>query len=111
MQATICGIRGKCWILKLRSAVKSIIYNCNFCKRYRKGPLKPPAMGSLPRFSSELGKPFQTTGIDFAWPLIYKKRDQEIKGYILILTCAITKAVHLKLSRSVLREELKYSLK
>ena len=73
--------------------------------------MKPPATGSLLRFPSELGEPFQTTGIYFAGPLIYKKRDQEIKGYKLILTCAITKAVHLKLSRSVLREELKYTLK
>ena len=94
----------------MRSAVKSIIYNCNLCKRYRKGPQKRPAPGNLRKFRSELGEPFQATGIDFAGPLIYKDRDQEMKGYIVILTCATAGAVHLKLSRSILTEELKYTL-
>ena len=57
VQATICGILERFWNPKLRSAVKSIIYNCNLCKRYCKGPLKPPAVGNLLRFC--LGKPFQ----------------------------------------------------
>ena len=111
MQATMCGIREKFWIPKLRIAVKGIIYNCNLCNRYRKGPLKPPATGSLLRFCSELGELFQTTGIGFAGPLIYKDGDQEMKGYIVIFPCAATRAVHLKLFRSMLTEELKYTLK
>ena len=86
VQATMCGIRERFWIPKLRSAAKSIIYNCNLCKRYRKGPLKPTATGNLLRCHSELEEPFQTTEIDFAGPLIYKDRDQEIKRYIVILT-------------------------
>ena len=73
--------------------------------------MKRPATGNLPRFGSELGEPFQTTGIDFAELLIYKYHDQEMKGYIVILTCATTRAVHLKLSRSMLAEEMKYTLK
>ena len=111
VQATMCGIRERSWIPKLRSAVKSTIYNCNLCKRYHKRPLKPPATGNLPRFRSELDEPFQTTGIDFAGPLIYKDHDQEMKGYIVIFNCATTRAVHLKLSRSMLTEELKYTFK
>ena len=35
VQATMCGIRERFWIAKLRSAVKSIIYNCNLCNGYR----------------------------------------------------------------------------
>ena len=102
VQATMRGIRERFWIANLRSAVKSIIYNCNLFKRYCNGLMKPPAKGNLPRFHSELNEPFQTTRIDFAGPLIYKDCDQEIKGYILILTCATTRAAHLKLSRSML---------
>ena len=111
VQAAMCAIRERFWIPKLRSAVKSIIYICNLCKRYPKGPLKRPATGNFPRFRSELGEPFQATGIDFVGPLIYKDHDQEMKGYIVILTCATTRAVHLKLSGSMLTEELKYTLK
>ena len=51
VQATICGIREDFWVPKSRSAVKSIIYNCNLCKRYRKGPLKPPSNGRFAKIS------------------------------------------------------------
>ena len=65
----------------------------------------------MPRFYSELGEPFQITGKDFSEPRISKYRDQEMKGYIVILACATMRAVHLKLSKSMLAEELKYTLK
>ena len=107
----MCGIYERFWIPKLRSVVKSIIYDYNLCKRYCEGSLKPPATGNLSRFCSEFEKPFQTTGIDFAGSLIYKDSDQEMIGYMLILTCATTRAVHLKLSRSMLTGELEYTLK
>jgi transposase InsO family protein len=37
------------------------------------------------------------TGLDFAGPL-YTKKDQSAKSYILLLTCATTRALHLELS-------------
>ena len=111
VRETMCDIRERFWISKLRGAIKAIIYNFNLCKRYRQGPLKPQATGNLPKFHCELGEPFQRTEIDFAGPLIYKVGDQEMKRYIVTLTCATTKAVHLKLAKSVLTEQLKYTLK
>ena len=107
----MCAIRERLWIPKLRSAIKTIIYKCNLCKRCRKGPLKRPATRNMPIFCSELDEPFQTTRIDFGGLLIYRERDQEMKRYIVIFTCATTRAVHLKLSRSMLAEKLKYTLK
>ena len=95
----------------MRSDVKTIIYNCNLRKRYRKGPLKRPATRNLPRFCSKLGEPFQTTRIDFVRPLIYKECDQEMKGYIIMLTWATARAVSLIWPRSMFTEELKYTLK
>ena len=85
-------------IPKLRSAVKSIIYNCNLCKTYCKGPLKPSVTVNFLIFPSELDVLSQAIRIDFTVPLIYKQWDQEIKGYIVILTCATLRAVHLKCS-------------
>ena len=107
----MCGIYKIFWIPKLRNVVKSIVYNYNLCKGYCMRPLKPPDTGNLSRFCSELDEPFQTTGINFVGPLIYKDSDQETIGYMVILTCAATRAVHLKLSRSILTEELEYILK
>ena len=102
VQATMCGKREKFWILKLRRAVKSIIYNWT---------TETTSNRIFPIFRSELGEPFQTTEIDFAGSLIYKDCNRERKGYIVILTCAITRAVHLKSPGSMLTEELKYTLK
>ena len=110
VQATIRGIRERFWIPKLRSAIKNIIYNCNLCKRYYKRPLKPSATGRLPRFCRELGEPFQTTRINFSGPLLYKDRDQKMKGYVVTFTSAATRAMHLKLSKSMLTEKLKCTL-
>ena len=98
----MCGKREKFWILKLRRAVKSIIYNWT---------TETTSNRIFPIFRSELGEPFQTTEIDFAGSLIYKDCNRERKGYIVILTCAITRAVHLKSPGSMLTEELKYTLK
>ena len=41
--------------------------------------------------------PFAVTGLDFAGPL-YTKKDTSAKSYILLLTCAKTRALHLELS-------------
>lgn len=72
-------IRERFLILNLRNVAETIIYNCNLCKRYCKGPLEPPATGNLPKFDSELfqatGKLFQATVTDFNGPLIYKNFD------------------------------------
>ena len=91
----MCGIRERFEIPKLRSAAKSIICNCNLCKTYCKGPLKPSAMVNFLILPSELDMLSQAIRIDFTVPLIYKQWDQEIKGYIVILTCATSRAVHL----------------
>ena len=42
-------------------------------------------------------KPFETTGIDFAGPLWIQENGVSKKTYILLLTCATTRAVHLEL--------------
>ena len=96
VQAKMCGIRERFGIPKLRSAVKSIIYNCNLCKTFCKGRLKPSATVNFLIFPSELDVLSQTIRIDFTVPLIYKQWDQKIKGYIVILTCPTLRAVHLK---------------
>ena len=36
---TMCCMREKYWIPKLRSLAKTVIHNCNVCKRYLKKPI------------------------------------------------------------------------
>ena len=64
----------------------------------------------MPAFRTESGKPFQTTGVDFAAPLNYKLSKKELdKCYLLIFTCATTRAVHLEMTKTQKAEEFRTS--
>ena len=71
----------------------------------------PSTTASLPNFRLEAVRPFQHTGVDFAGPLVYRKKDKsEGKAYIIIFTCAVTRAVHLETSKSQSAEEFQSKL-
>ena len=110
-------VRKKFWIPQLRVLAKSVVHNCERCKRYRVKPLAPPKTGKLPLFRTEYSPPFSVVGVDFAGPLLYKigpndrLAPDDNKCYIALFTCAITRAVYLKLCRSQTQEEFRQILK
>ena len=108
---TMSAVREKWWIPRLRSKVKKVINRCNRCKVFRAKPHGATGTADLPRFRTECSRPFETTGIDFAGPLRYKlsKRD-EGKCYIIIFTCATSRAVHLEVTESQTAEEFQRKL-
>ena len=57
----------------------------------------------LPRDRVMRATPFNRTGVDFAGPLYVKGPRR--KHYILLFTCAITRAVHLELTASLSSDE------
>ena len=113
----MADVRKKFWIPKLRSLAKSVVHNCEKCKRYRVKPLAPPKTGKMPIFRTEFSPPFTVVGVDFAGPLLYKigqksKNDPDKnKCYIALFTCATTRAVCLKLCKSQTQEEFQHVLK
>ena len=111
---TLCRVREKFWIPKLRSLTKRVIHNCDICRRYRKKPLTISCTSDsmLPVFRAELSDPFAVTGVDFAGPMYYKiKKSTTAKAYIALFTCASTRAVHLKLCRDLTATEFQRALK
>ena len=57
------------------------------------------------------GRPFETTGVDFAGPLLYKvTKKEEGKCYVIIFMCATSRAVHLELAKSQTAEEFQEKL-
>ena len=96
---TMAALRENWRIPKLRSKVKRIINECNVCKAYRVKPYGRTATAELP------------PGVDFAGPLSYKlTKKEESKCYILIFTCATSRAVHLELTKTQSAEEFKLKL-
>ena len=108
VEITMAKVRKRFWIPRLRSLVKTLIHKCNVCKQYRIKRLKPPATSKLPNFRASYATPFNSTGVDFAGPIYYKRVDYNgkkedksapEKAYVLIFTCAVTRAVHLSLCK------------
>ena len=59
--------------------------------------MKPPETPDLPSYRSDYTThAFQSTGLDFAGPL-YVSDKKDSKTYILLLTCASSRAIHLEL--------------
>ena len=89
--------------------MKKVINDCKVCKVSIAQPYRPAATAPpLPSFRTEGGRPFETTGIDFAGPITYKilKKEQG-KCYMLIFTCAASRAIHLEVTKSQRAEEFK----
>ena len=107
---TMAALRDEWWIPKLRALVKKQIRQCNVCKVFAAKPFGAPMTAALPEFRTEASRPFQYTGVDFAGPLKYKVNKREEKAYVLIFTCATSRAVHLELTRSQTAEEFQRKL-
>ena len=111
---TLCHMREKFWVPKLRALTKKVIRDCTVCKRYRWKPLStsPILEFRLQLFKTELSDPFVVMGVDFAGPVYYKiTKSSTAKAYIALFTCASTRAVHLKLCRNLSATEFQRASK
>ncbi|XP_074651589.1 uncharacterized protein LOC141906245 [Tubulanus polymorphus] len=94
---TVTQIRQVYWILNIRRNVYCILRKCTTCKfaqgRAYQSPVAPP----LREIRVRDAPPFTVTGIDFTGELLVRNRhsNNESKCYIVLFTCASTRAVHL----------------
>ena len=101
VESTLDNIRSRFWIIKGRKTVKLVLRKCIVCKRYQAKPALPPETPDLPDFRTYISTNcFQVTGLDYAGPLYVKnyERDSASKVYILLFTCASSRAIHLELT-------------
>ncbi|XP_070384802.1 uncharacterized protein [Dermacentor albipictus] len=93
---TLTELREMYWIVRGRQMVKKVLKKCVTCNRFNSraatGPFAP-----LPRERVTQAPPFDLTGVDFAGPLNTKDQGNNRKSYIVIFTCAVTRAIHLEL--------------
>ncbi|XP_035233684.1 uncharacterized protein LOC118205505 [Stegodyphus dumicola] len=101
---TLNQIRDKFWLLKARRKIKSVLYNCNVCKIFRTKPVMQD-MAPLPPDRCREAFPFENSGIDYVGPLYVKSGKELSKTYILLFTCAVTRAVHLELTTDLSTEK------
>ena len=103
---TMAAIREHWWVPHLRCKVKKTIRGCNTWKVYSTKPYGAPTTASLTDFRTSVGRPFDVTGVDFAGPLICKVNKNETqKCYVVIFTCASSRAFNLELTHTQTAEE------
>ena len=102
VESTLSSIRSEFWITRARQNAKRIVSRCVTCKLRHGRTMKPRREGNLPneRICSDF--PFETTGVDYAGPFyvrdIYSTSVDMNKCYLLLFTCATSRAVHLELT-------------
>ena len=94
-------IRERFWILKARTAVKSVLRGCFDCKR-RQAPLGEQQMADLPtdRVTPEK-PPFTFVGVDCFGPFVVRRGRSLVKRYGVLFTCLSIRAIHLEVAHSL----------
>ena len=95
VSSTLSHIRTKFWITRGKKTVKKYLGDCVTCKRSQGTTMTSPPTSDLPGFRIDCGYAFQVIGLDNAGPLFLKDSS---KCYILLLTCATSRALHLELT-------------
>ncbi len=95
-------IRECYWVQRLRRVIKKITKNCYGCKRFKAKAYQLPPPGNLPTTRTQGTTPYQVIGIDFAGSIWYcLKSKREVKAYLALYACSLTRAVHLDLVKSL----------
>ena len=115
VDSTLNRVRSRYWILRGRRAVSKVVAKCSLCKIWRLRRLKATPLANLPNYRICSEYSFQVTGIDYAGPLlvrnIYGDKQNLYKSYILLFTCATSRAVHIELTADMSASTLIRTLK
>ena len=99
VETLFSNLRSEYWIIGCRKLCKSIIRECVACKRQDSRPCSQ-VVAPLPRPRVTPAPPFSVIGLDYAGPIFCADFPKD-KLYILLLTCATTRAIHLELTNSM----------
>ena len=72
-------------------------FRCRKCRKAEGLPYKSPPVAPLPAYRVRLNGSFETVGTDFAGPLLVRDGKGMLPVYVLLFTCAATRAIHLEL--------------
>ncbi|WKY01360.1 hypothetical protein Q1695_015398 [Nippostrongylus brasiliensis] len=90
-------VREHFWIPKLRAEVTEVsIRKCIQCQRVNNLPFRYPEQGPLPKRRVIRSHPFQHVGLDYFGPLTVSNAGNTEKCYGIIITCLVTRLVHLE---------------
>ena len=101
-------LQQRCHILGIGIFPRSLAFKCFDCRSFRAEGLQPP-MADMPdiRFQ-ETQSPviFTNVGVDYLGPFAVVHRDAEMKTYICLFTCLVTRAIHLEVAEDLSTDNL-----
>ena len=113
VSATLAKIRDKFWLLKGRQKVNKVLNRCVSCKSAQGLPFACPQQPTIPDFRLSTNRAFATVGIDYCGPLYVsiRKGEENCKAYIILFTCASTRALHLEVVTNLTTRSFLLALK
>jgi hypothetical protein len=99
---TLAALRLRYWLLTSRRELRRIFAKCYACRWTSTGPAQQ-IMAPLPLDRVQVSDAFTVVGIDVTGPFMVKRcagaqgEDNLIKSWVILFTCATTRAVHLEL--------------
>ena len=101
----LSNIRELYWIVKGRQIVKKVLRECVLCKFIQGQTITPPETPYLLSFRINCNHAFEHVGVDYAGPIFYRNVNKQstelLKCYNLLIACAVTMAVHIKVTPDV----------
>ena len=104
LQTTVTTIRQRFWITQIRTVVKTILRKCVTCRKVNGKPYRAPIPAPLQKDRLLEAPAFTICGVDFTGAIYVKEGSNEVKSYICLFTCAVTRAIHLELVRDLSTE-------
>ena len=88
VRETLAQFRSKFWVVRARSLIRKVIYQCVVCRKLEGQSYGMPPPPPLPHYRVNEAQPFQHTGLDFAGPLFIRAGNKESeKVWICLYTC------------------------
>uniref|UniRef100_A0A8R1IX11 Integrase catalytic domain-containing protein n=1 Tax=Caenorhabditis japonica TaxID=281687 RepID=A0A8R1IX11_CAEJA len=88
----------KYWILKVGKIIQKVTQLCYKCKKQSGQPFQYQYSKNLPECRTTPATPFRHVGLDYFGPIRYTNvLNKSAKTWVLLVTCLVTRAVHLEL--------------
>ena len=107
--AMLTSLRNEYWILGARRLAKRVKRFCIACQKVDVRSVEQP-IAPLHKSRVRQARPFAVIGLDHAGPLFCADHPRK-KFYIFLITCAVTRAVHLELVNSLNVEDCLLALR
>lgn len=102
---TMAKFRERYWVPRLRTILKKVKRKCEKCKIMAAKPYPEPQRDLLPEKRVTVKYPFAVTGVDFVGPFHLKEGKQETKGYVVVFSCATSRAVYFTVTKTMETKE------